>query len=176
MNQVKLRRAGRADVPALLDIYNHYVVNTHITFDLEPRSLADHLIWFGFFAEHGRYQCFVAEKDGRAIGWASSLPFKERAAYATSVETSVYLAPDERGKGIGRSLYEALFGALEGADVHRAYGGISQPNTASVQLHERMGFVQVGTWREVGRKFGRFWDVAVYERAMELGLASPTSP
>jgi phosphinothricin acetyltransferase len=176
MSEVNLRRAERADVPALLDIYNHYVVNTHITFDLEPQTLAERLTWFGFFGERGRYQCFVAENGGAAIGWACSLPFKDRAAYATSVETSVYLAPEQTGKGIGRRLYEVLFAALEDADVHRVYGGVSQPNAASVQLHERMGFVRVGTWREVGRKFGRFWDVAVYERAMELGLATLASP
>ena len=176
MSDVNLRRAERADVPVLLDIYNHYVVNTHITFDLEPRTLAGQLAWFGLFRERGRYQCFVAEKSGRAIGWACSQPFKERAAYATSVETSVYLAPEETGRGLGRSLYQALFAALAGADVHRAYGGVSRPNAPSEHLHERMGFERVGIWREVGRKFGRFWDVAVYERAMELGLATPTSP
>lgn len=161
-----IRRGASTDVSALLDIYNHYVLHTHITFDVEPRSLSERLGWFAKFGDSGRHQCFVAENDGKVIGWASSGPFKERAAYDTSVETSVYLTPDQTGKGLGRRLYEALFAALECADVHMAYGGISQPNPASVGLHESMGFARAGLYREVGRKFGRFWDVAVYQRAV----------
>ncbi len=164
MSDANIRRGLSADVPALLDIYNYYVIHTHITFDLEPRTLAQRLAWFAQFGSGGRYQCFVAEESGKALGWASSAPYKDKAAYDCSVETSVYLAPPAIGKGFGRKLYAALFEALEGADVHRAYGGIAQPNDASVRLHEAMGFAHVGTYREVGRKLGRFWDVAVYER------------
>jgi len=164
MDEVAIRRAQIADVPTLLDIYNHYVINTHITFDLEPRTLDQRLAWFATFGDAGRYQCFVAARGVRVIGWASSAPFKERAAYQTSIETSVYLAPDEVGRGIGPRLYATLLSAVEPLDVHRAYGAISLPNNASVTLHERLGFAHIGTYREVGRKFGRFWDVAVYER------------
>jgi phosphinothricin acetyltransferase len=159
-----IRRAMSSDVHALKDIYNYYVLHTHITFDLEPRTLDERLRWFAKFEDSGRYQCVVAEKDGKVIGWASSGPFKDRAAYDTSVETSVYLAPAETGRGIGRCLYETLLNALEKVDVHMAYGGISQPNPASVHLHESLGFELAGLYREVGRKFGRFWDVAVYQR------------
>lgn len=166
MAELTVCRAEPAHVPALLEIYNYYVVNTHITFDLESRTLDQRLAWFATFGDCGRYQCFVAARGARAVGWASSAPFKERAAYATSVETSVYLAPEEVGRGLGRRLYGALFDALEAEDVHRAYGGISLPNGSSVRLHERMGFKRIGIYREVGRKFGRFWDVAVYERTV----------
>jgi len=167
MSGSRIRRAAAPDVPVLLDIYNHYVVHTHITFDLQPLSLEQRLAWFGKFGDDGRYQCFVAEQDGRPIGWACSGTFKERAAYDSSVETSVYLTPGVTGRGIGRRLYETLLEALRGADVHRAYGGIAQPNDASVRLHEAVGFAHIGTYREVGRKFGRFWDVALYERPIE---------
>lgn len=166
MAEIAIRRAKTADVPVLLDIYNHYVLHTHVTFDITPRTLDQRLAWFSTFAEDGRHRCFVAARAGTAIGWACSGPFKEKAAYATSVETSVYLAPDETGQGLGRRLYTALFDALSEAGVHRAYGGIAQPNAASTGLHESLGFVRVGTYREVGRKFGRFWDVAVYEKAV----------
>ena len=169
MSEFSFRRVELADVPALLAIYNHYVVNSHITFDVEPRTLEQRLAWFGLFAPAGRYQCVVAERGCTPVGWACSLPFKDRAAYDTSVETSVYLAPAETGRGTGTRLYESLFEALRGADVHRAYGGVSLPNPPSVSLHERMGFDRVGTYREVGRKFGRFWDVSVYERHVESG-------
>ena len=168
MSEVAVRRLVVSDVPVLLGIYNHYVVHTHVTFDVEPRTLEQRLAWFGTFDSHGRHQCFVAAQDGQPVGWASSMPFKERAAYDTSVETSVYLASGATGKGTGRKLYEALFGALKSADLHRAYGGIALPNAPSVRLHEAMGFARVGVYREVGRKFGRFWDVAVYERALRV--------
>ncbi|HTL30034.1 MAG TPA: GNAT family N-acetyltransferase, partial [Tepidisphaeraceae bacterium] len=164
---VQIRRIRRSDLPALLDIYNHYVLTTPITFDIEPRTLAQRMEWFGAFAETGRYQCFVAEMDGRPIGWASSGRFKDRRAYETSVELSVYLAPDAHGKGLGRKLYEALIAALRGEDIHRLYGGITLPNDASIALHEAMGFKRVSLTSEVGRKFGRYWDVALYERPLD---------
>jgi phosphinothricin acetyltransferase len=165
MPEAAIRPAEDGDVPALLAIYNHYVVHTHVTFDRAPRTLEQRLSWFAIFGEHGRHRCLVATRDECPIGWACSGPFREKAAYETSVETSVYLAPDALGLGIGRTLYTALFDRLAKEDVHRAYGVIAQPNPASVGLHESLGFVRIGTYREVGRKFGRFWDVAVYEKA-----------
>jgi len=82
------------------------------------------------------------------------------------VETSVYLAPVESGRGLGRKLYQNLLDALAREDVHRAFGGIALPNEPSVGLHLALGFRHVGTYREVGRKFDRYWDVAWYERAL----------
>lgn len=166
MSDVSIRHAEERDLPALLDIYNHYVINTPITFDIEPRTLAQRREWFQAFRTSGRHQCLVAARGGVAIGWASSGKFKDRAAYDTSVETSIYLAPDETGKGLGRKLYAALFEALAGEDLHRAFGGVTQPNEASNGIHRAMGFVLVGTYKEVGRKFGRFWDVAWFERPL----------
>lgn len=166
MAEISIRRAEQADLPALLDIYNHYVVHTPITFDLEPRTLAQRQEWFDGFGTNGRYQCFVAVRDGRAIGWACSARFKEKAAYDTSVETSVYIAPDATGRGIGRKLYSALFDHLSDKDIHRAFGGITMPNEASVGLHKAFGFEHVGTYAEIGRKFGKYWDVALFLRRM----------
>ena len=166
MENIVIRRAALSDAEALLAVYNHYVAETHISFDIEPRTIEQRIVWLEGFAERGRYQCFVAERGGKAIGWASSGRFNERAAYDTSVTTSVYLAPGEGGKGLGRRLYQALFDALSKEDVHRCYGGIGLPNAASVGLHLAMGFQHIGTYREVGRKFGRYWDVAWYEKAM----------
>jgi len=166
MSDVSIRRAEARDLPALLDIYNYYVVNTPITFDIEPRTLEQRRQWFEAFKPAGRYQCLVAVRGERAIGWACSGRFKDRAAYDTSVETSIYLAPDETGKGLGRRLYGALFEALKGEDLHRAFGGVTQPNEASNGLHRAMGFGHVGTYEEVGRKFGRFWDVAWFEKPL----------
>ena len=162
MSEVSIRPLEEGDLPALTDIYNHYVRETPITFDIEPRSLDQRRQWAAGFASTGRYQCFVAVKDGAPLGWASSHRYNERAAYDTTVLSSVYLAPRARGQGLGRKLYGALFEALAGEDVHRVFVDITLPNEASVRLHLGFGFASVGIYREVGRKFGRFWDVATY--------------
>jgi len=98
-------------------------------------------------------------------GYASSSRYRIKPAYETSIETSIYLAPEATGKGIGTKLYAALFDALRGEDVHRAYAGISLPNPASIALYEKFGFKRAGLYTEQGRKFGRYWDVAWYEKA-----------
>lgn len=166
MPHPQIRHIQRSDLPALLDIYNHYILTTAITFDIEPRTLAQRMEWFEGFGDTGRYQCFVALDGDRPIGWASSGKFKEKAAYDTSVEMSVYLAPEAHGKGLGRILYETIIPALAREDIHRLYGGITQPNPTSVALHVAMGFRHIGTQSAVGRKFGKFWDVALYERPL----------
>jgi phosphinothricin acetyltransferase len=166
MSEIIVRQGKVGDIPALLKIYNHYILNTPITFDIEPRTLSQRQEWFEQFADRGCYRCLVADLKGAAIGWACSTRFKEREAYRTSVETSVYCAPDYTGRGIGHRLYTELFQALTSEDIHRAYGGITLPNEASVGLHRALGFRHIGTQTEVGRKFSQFWDVALYERTM----------
>jgi phosphinothricin acetyltransferase len=166
MPAITIRRAEQGDLPALLGIYNHYVRETPVSFDIEPRTLAQRQAWLDGFAGTGRYQCFVALKDGVAIGCASSHRYKDRAAYDTTVASSIYLAPDACGQGLGRRLYATLFDALKNEDIHRIFAGVTLPNEASVALHRSFGFELVGTYLEVGRKFGRFWDVATYLRPM----------
>ncbi len=167
----EIRDAEAGDLEELNDVYNHYVRETHITFDLEPVTPEARREWFRHYAPSGRYRLLVAVEPHRLLGYASSSPYHERHAYNPSVLTSIYLAPDVTGRGIGPALYEALLAELEGADVHRAYGGIALPNPASVNLHERLGFTKVGHFTEQGRKFGRFWDVVWYERPVSGVLA-----
>jgi phosphinothricin acetyltransferase len=162
MEAIVIRRAEQGDLLALLAIYNHYVRETPATFDIEPRTLAQRQAWFDSFAATGRYQCFVAVKDGEPVGYASSHPYKDRAAYDPTVSSGIYLAPLARGQGVGRRLYAALFETLAREDVHRVSAGITLPNEASVGLHRSFGFERIGIYREVGRKFGQFWDVATY--------------
>ena len=161
-----IRRGRESDLGPLTAIYNHYVEKTAITFDLEPFTVESRRPWFAPFAERGRHQLFVAEEAGRPIGWACTHRFRDKRAYETTVETSIYLAPDATGRGLGAALYERLFAALAGEDVHRAVAGITLPNEASVALHRRFGFTDVGVYREVGRKHGRYWDVLWLERAL----------
>jgi len=163
---ILIRRVLQSDLPALLAIYNHYIETTAITFDLEPKTLEQRQAWLDSFQTSGRYQCFVAEKDGVAIGWACSGKFREKDAYNTTVETSVYLAPGMSGQGLGRRLYTTLFEALAKEDVHQLIGGLTVPNEPSVRLHLACGFQKLGQFHEVGRKFGRFWDVVFYEKTL----------
>lgn len=166
MSEILIRRAERADLPALRDIYNYYAIHTPVNFDIEPRTLAERQAWFAQFASSGRYQCFVAEEGGHVVAYAGSTRFKEKAAYQTTIEMTIYCAPDRGGKGIGRKLYTRLFDALKGEDIHRAYAGVTLPNEGSVRIHEAFGFRHVGTYAEVGRKFGKYWDVGLYLRNM----------
>lgn len=166
MGEVAIRPAREADWAALNEIYNHYVRETPVTFDVEPFSLAERRAWFAQFGETGRYRLVTAAEGGRALGYAASLPFRPKPAYATSVETTVYLHPRATGRGLGAQLYGALFAALAGEDLHRAYAGIALPNPASVALHRRFGFEPVGVYVEVGHKLGRYWDVAWFEKRL----------
>ena len=159
-----VRRAERRDLARVTEIYNHYVEHTAITFDVKPYSEPEREPWLAQFGPKGRHQLFVAERDGEAIGYAGSMPFRPKAAYETSVELTIYVAPNERAKGIGPRLYEALFAALRSEDVHRLLAGITLPNEPSVRMHERFGFDPVGVYTEVGRKHGRYWDVGWGER------------
>ena len=161
-------RAGRADdLTALTRIYNHFVENTHVTFDLEPFTVDARQEWFGHYAPTGRHRLLVAEAaGGEAVGYATSGRFRDKPAYARSVETTVYCAPETVGFGVGSALYAALFEALADEDVHRAYAGVALPNDASLALHRRFGFTEIGTFREVGRKFDKWWDVTWLERVV----------
>ena len=162
---VTLRSAQLEDLPRLTEIYNHYVVHSPATFDLEPKTVEERKEWFGQFAPSGRHRLLVAEKDGLLLGYAGTTPWRAKPAYDRTVETTIYCAPEAIGLGIGARLYTALFEALRGEDVHRMVAGYVPPNPASARLHERCGFREVGVFREVGFKFGRYWDVSWLERA-----------
>ena len=164
---VKIRPAHFDDLPRLLEIYNHYVEHTHVTFDVEPHSLDERRVWLEGFDRSGPHRLLVCERAHSIEGYASSRIFRDRSAYDRSVETSIYLHPAACGKGVGSALYGRLLEALEAEPlVHRAYGGVALPNEASVALHLRHGFKRVGSFSEVGFKFGRYWDVAWFERAV----------
>jgi phosphinothricin acetyltransferase len=165
MPDILVRDASPADLPRLTAIYNHYVRETAITFDVEPVSVEQRRRWLEEHAATGRHQLLVAELDGDPVGYAGTGPFRVKRAYETTVEMSVYLDPRYTGRGLGAALYRALLARLEREDVHRALAAITLPNPASIALHERFGFRRVAHFGENGRKFGRYWDVVWLERA-----------
>ena len=166
----RIRAARLEDLPALTDIYNHYVIHTAITFDLVPFAPEERRSWFDAHETTGRYRLLVGtDADDRIIGYATTSPWRPKAAYQTTVESSVYCDPTTVGRGYGRALYGALFDAIAHEDVHRIVAGVSLPNPASIRLHERCGFERVGVFPAVGRKFDRYWDVAWFQRPLRLG-------
>jgi 2-haloacid dehalogenase len=163
---IEVRAATLADLGQITDIYNHFVVNTAATFDVEPFTVDQRREWFGHYSVSGPHRLLVATRGGRVAGYATSSRFRAKPAYDPSIEMTVYLHPAEASRGIGSLLYQQLLAELRNEDLHRAYAVIAQPNPASVALHRRFGFHDVGTLREVGRKHGRWWDVLWMERSL----------
>jgi phosphinothricin acetyltransferase len=161
-----IRHARESDLAGIVDLYNYYVRETAITFDVEPYTVETRAPWFAQFAQTGPHQLLVAEEGGEVLGYAGTMPFRPKAAYAQSVETTIYLRHGAEGRGLGRALYESLFDALKDAPVHRLLAGMTLPNAASDALHDRMGFAPCGVFAEVGFKFGRYWDVRWYDRPL----------
>jgi phosphinothricin acetyltransferase len=161
-----IRAASIEDLPRVTEIYNHYIVHTAITFDLVPYTVEQRGEWFAQFSDSGRHRLLVAERDGDVIGYAASHQFRTKAAYDTTVETTIYLAPTATGNGAGAALYTALFEALRDEDIHTVIAGITLPNEASEALHARFGFERAGLMHAVGRKFDRYWDVLWLERKL----------
>jgi phosphinothricin acetyltransferase len=154
------------DLAALTALYNHYVTTSHVTFDVTPFTRDERREWFSHYADTGPHRLLVAEDQGRLLGYATSGPFRPKPGYRTTVETTVYVAEDAGGRGVGSALYERLFEALAGEDLHRAYAGVAVPNLPSRALHLRFGFTSIGVFREVGTKFGRYIDVEWFERPL----------
>jgi phosphinothricin acetyltransferase len=157
-----IRQAIAADAGDIAHIYNHYVRETIVTFEEQPVSIvemakrladtaADSLPWL------------IAEQDGAITGYARASKWKPRSAYRFSVETTIYLAPDCLGKGVGTTLYQFLVNELKKLGLHAAIGGIALPNAGSVALHEKLGFRKVAHFAEVGFKFDRWIDVAYWQ-------------
>ena len=162
---ITVEAATQAHLEAINSLYNHYVRTSHATFDVQDVTLEQRRAWFDA-RRSGPHRVFVASNADGLAGFASSGPHRPKPAYLTSVETSVYVAAHAVGRGVGKALYGVLFEMLKTEDVHRALAGIALPNEASIALHPGFGFTLVGRFTEQGRKFGRYWDVAWYERPL----------
>jgi L-amino acid N-acyltransferase YncA len=158
-----IRVATSADAPTIARIYNHYVTNTVVTFEEEPVAAAE----MGRRLEEGSAAALpwlTIETDHVIMGYAYATPWRTRRGYRFSAEITVYLAPDQGGRGLGSRLYAQLFPMLQARGIHAVIGGIALPNAASVALHEKFGMRQVAHFSEVGFKLDRWIDVGYWQR------------
>jgi phosphinothricin acetyltransferase len=166
---MNLRPAIDSDAPAIAAIYSHYILTTTISFE-ESAVDSEEIVRRIAAVRAAGLPYLVAEEDGVITGYAYATPWRARPAYRTSVETSVYVRAGMGARGAGTMLYRLLLAQLRDSGFHMAIGGIAQPNAASVALHEKLGFQKVAHFSEVGRKFGRWVDVAYWE--LRLGEAA----
>ena len=164
MDDAVVRLATLDDAEAIQRIYNHEVEHTTHTFDLVPRTLEDQQAWLQ--DRSGALGVLVAEIDGQVVGFSSLSEYRPRAAYRTSVESSVYVDETVRGRGVGRRLLHDLVDLAKASGFHTMVARIAGGHEASIKLHAAVGFATVGTEREVGRKFGNWLDVVVMQRML----------
>jgi L-amino acid N-acyltransferase YncA len=163
--ETTVRGATPADAAAVARIYNHFVTQTIVTF--EEAAVADSDIARRIEeVEAASLPWLVAARSGVVVGYAYATKWRPRHAYRFSVEVTVYLAPDQVGRGIGSTLYTQLLSALRERGVHAAMGGIALPNEASVALHEKFAFQKVAHFAEAGFKFNRWIDVGYWQRLL----------
>jgi L-amino acid N-acyltransferase YncA len=160
-----IRQATLADVPALADIYNEAVLTTTATFDIEPKSIEDRTEWLQSRGE--RYPVLVAEVDGQVVGYAVLTRWSDRAAYADTVETGLYVHSAHRDRGIGRELKAAIIEEARRLGFHSLVARITADSAVSLHLNRTAGFTHVGTLREVGCKFGRLLDVHIMQKLLD---------
>jgi L-amino acid N-acyltransferase len=159
-----IRLATLVDLPAVNEIYNYYVLNSTCTYQFEPETLEDRQIWFEAHSPE-THPVILAILDEVIVGWGAVSQFRPRAGYAHSVEASVYLRHDVRGRGIGKAILLDLIARAKAAGHHTLVGGASGDQTASLALQKSLGFEQIGHFKEVGFKFGRWLDV-IYSQLM----------
>ncbi|MEM9034147.1 MAG: N-acetyltransferase family protein [Actinomycetota bacterium] len=174
MTDLRTRLARPDDAAATAEIYNAEVLETTVTFDLVPRSVGDQRAWLQ--QRSGAHAVIVAVDDDDTIaGFASLSPYRDRPAYNTTVENSVYVSRDHRGRGVGRRLLTDLLVIAEDRGFHSVMARIVGGHDRSIALHAAVGFEMVGTEREVGRKFGRWLDIVLMQRLFGES-ASPRPP
>lgn len=161
-----VRPATRQDLPSILEIYNEAVLTTSATYDYEPRTLEHRMAWFEDH-EKNNYPVFVAvADDGRIAGWSSLNRYHDRKGYQFTTENSVYVAGNQRGRGVGTLLMPPLIQAAQQRGWHAILAGIDAENEASLRLHAKFGFEKVAHFKQVGFKFGRWLDVIYMERLL----------
>ena len=159
---ITIRTATEEDIPTLLDIYNDIIINTTAVWHEEPHTLAMRQDWFALKKEQG-FPVFVAEENKEVIGFSTIGPFRPWFGYRYTVENSVYVATNSRGKGVANLLMPPLIEASKQLGLHAIVAGIEAGNDARIALHEKFGFIEVAHFKEVGFKFNRWMDLKFLE-------------
>ena len=162
---VLIRRAVQDDAAAIAEIYNEAILTTTATFDMETKSVEDRARWLESHDE--RHPVLVAVVDGKVVGWSSLSRWSDRCAYWDTAETSFYVQSTARGFGVGRRLKEAIIAEARRLNYHTLIARVAQESLASLHLNQSMGFVLVGTLKEVGRKFGKLLDVHILQLMLD---------
>jgi phosphinothricin acetyltransferase len=160
----------QAHGPAILEILNEQIRTSTAVYEYQPRTADSMTAWFKAKEAKAFPVIGVEDEAGTLMGFASYGVFRERPAYKYTVEHSVYVHEDHRGKGLGRALMEKLIVAAREQDLHVMVGGIDATNTVSIAMHEKLGFVHAGTIRESGFKFGGWLDLAFYQLTLQTPL------
>jgi L-amino acid N-acyltransferase YncA len=163
---MNIRPATRADLPAILEIYNHAVLNTTASYDYEPRTLEHRTAWFEDHERTGLPVFVAVDNAGRVVGWSALNRYHDRMGYRYTTENSVYVAADQRGKGIGKLLLAPLIDSATRLGMRAIIAAIDASNDVSIRLHAAFGFEHVGRFKNVGYKFGRWLDVAYMEKLL----------
>jgi L-amino acid N-acyltransferase len=166
MNPVIIRSATEADLPAILDIYNYAILLTTASYDYDPHTLEMRQAWYATKKGQG-FPVFVADQNGRAIGFSALGPFRAWAAYQYTVELSIYVDVAHQNKGIGKQLMKPLIESARQMGMHTMVAGIDASNEASLRLHRCFGFREVAHFHQVGYKFGRWLDLKFMELLLE---------
>ena len=162
--EVTIRRAALSDAAAIAEIYNEAILTTTATFDTEPKSIEERRRWLE--THDHRHPVVVAEFDGTVVGWASLSRWSDRCAYDDTAETSFYVHSRFRGRGMGRNLKEAIIDEARRLGYHTLIARVAEGSAESLHLNESVGFVHVGTLKEVGWKFGRRLDVHILQKML----------
>lgn len=162
-----IRPATEADLPGILEIYNHAVLHSTATADYEPKTLDDRAAWLALRQSRGLPVFVAVDAAGQIAGWSALSPYHDRPGYRFTAETSVYIAEPHRGQGLGKRLLAPLIDAARAQGLRALIASIDSENAASIRLHEGFGFERAGYFREVIFKFGRWLDVAYLELRLE---------
>lgn len=173
MSKINIRPIKLEDAGDVLDIYKEYIINTAISFEYEVPTLDE-------FSDRIRtitkqYPWLVYETEGRVVGYAYGCTHRQRTAYNWSVETAIYVAHDTHRKGVGKALYATLFDKLKEAGFYTAFAGMTMPNDKSEQLHIACGFSEIGVFKNIGYKFGKWHDVKWFQKELGDYASQPVS-
>lgn len=165
---MEIRTGKLTDVAGITDIFNFYIEHTNARFEELPFTVENRQEWYSQFSNDPKHRLYVATENEVLLGFACSQHYRAISAFDDTVEVTVYLAQEAKGKGIGSKLYAQLFSSISTYGVHRVLSGVALPNDASVALHKRFGFKEIGVFNEYAKKHGQYISSLWLEKALNI--------